>query len=157
MNPLSAPLTRITVIGAVALAAALVLACGGEEEPDYGGDQGGDGSTNTGQTFDVTADDFSFTPDSLSAATREPFEVVLTNNGSAPHTFTIDEFDLDAEVAAGEKQTISVAPTQSGELGFYCRFHKQQGMEGVINISGAAEPTEDVPTETSVDDSYYDY
>jgi plastocyanin len=140
-----------------ALAAALILACGGEEEPDYGGDQGGDGSTDTGQTFEVTANDFSFTPDGLSVSTREPFEVVLTNNGNAPHTFTIDEFKVEAEVAAGEKQTISVAPTLSGEFAFYCRFHKQQGMEGVVNISGAAGPTEDAPTETSVDDSYYDY
>ena len=142
----------------LSLAPALVLACGGEEEPDYGGDERDDGASDARQTLEVTANDFSFTPDSLSAATREPFEVVLTNNGSAPHTFTIDELGVDAEIAAGEKQTIPVAPTQSGESSFYCRFHQEQGMEGVITIAFAAGATADAPTETSsADDSYYDY
>jgi plastocyanin len=158
MSPFSASLARITVVSAVALAAALIFACGGDEEPDYGGDQTGDGSAGTGQTFEVTADDFSFSPDTMSAAPREPFEVVLTNNGNASHTFTIDEFDVDAEVAAGEKETISVAPTESGAFSFYCRFHQGQGMEGVISTSGAAEATDEAPAETSeADDSYYDY
>jgi plastocyanin len=159
VSPLCAPLPRIAVIGATTLAAAITSACGGEEEPDYGGDQPGNGSRDARQTMEVTASDFSFTPDSLSAAPREPFEVVLTNNGSAPHTFTIDEFDVDAEVAAGDETTVSVTPSDSGDFGFYCRFHKDQGMEGDITVAGAPgdAETDPGPTQAPTDDSYYDY
>jgi plastocyanin len=139
---------------AVALAsAALFVACGGDEEADYSGDA----NSSSGHTVEVTASDFSFTPGKLTATMGDPFDLVLSNAGAAPHTFTIDEFDVDAEVAAGLEKTVSVTPSESGEFSFFCRFHGQQGMRGSITVSGVGGAGEPDPTESPADDGYYDY
>ena len=147
-------LAALTSLGA---ALALIAACGGEEEADYSGD----GNPNAGQSVEVTASDFSFAPGKLVATIGDPFDLVLTNAGNAPHTFTIDEFDVDAEVTAGEEKTVSVTPSESGEFSFYCRFHRQQGMEGAITVSGAVSGGEGTPgsdpTVSPDDNGYYDY
>lgn len=153
MNPLSVP-ARNTITAAVVLGAALTVACGsGDEEPDYSGDA----TSDAARSVELTANDFSFTPAELTAGRGDSFDIVLTNAGNAPHTFTIDEFGVDAEVAAGEETTVSVSPSQAGEFSYYCRFHKEQGMEGDITISGAGGAADPGPTESPADDSYYDY
>jgi plastocyanin len=87
----------------------------------------------------------------------DPVTIVLTNAGNAPHTFTIDEFDVDAEVAAGEETTVSITPSASGEFTYYCRFHRNQGMVGSISVSGSGGADDSNPTESPADDGYYDY
>jgi plastocyanin len=143
-----------TIAGVTSLAAALsmIAACGGDEEAG-----GGVATADALQTVEVTASDFSFAPADLTAKAGDPLELVLTNAGNAPHTFTIDEFDVDAEVAAGEETTISVTPSESGEFTYYCRFHRNQGMEGSITVSGTGGAGESNPTESPSDDGYYDY
>ena len=154
MNPPTSLPVRTTITVAVALAtAALFVACGGDEEAD----SSGDANSDAGQTVEVTASDFSFTPAKLTAAIGGSFDLVLTNAGDAPHTFTIDEFDLDAEVAPGEETSVTVSPSKSGEFTYYCRFHREQGMEGGITVSGPAGAGDTDPTESPADDGYYDY
>ena len=148
---------RITLGIALAAASALIVACGGDEEADSSDDVRDGATPDTLQTVEVTASDFSFTPGNLTANTGDPFDLVLTNDGNAPHTFTIDEFGVDAEVAAGEETTVSVTPSESGEFSFYCRFHRQQGMEGDITVSGVGGAGDTDPTESPADDGYYDY
>jgi plastocyanin len=154
MKPLRSLPARTTITVTVALAtAALFVACGDDEEADYSGDA----NSNAGQTVKVKASDFSFTPGKLTATINDPFDLVLTNAGDAPHTFTIDEFDLDAEVAAGEEMTVSVTPSDSGEFSYYCRFHRQQDMQGSITVSGVTGAGDTGPSESPADDGYYDY
>jgi plastocyanin len=154
----TSPRIQIAFALAVVLTSSLIVACGGDEEADYSGDPpSGVATDGAPQTVEVTASDFSFAPADLTAKAGDPLELVLTNAGSAPHTFTIDEFDVDAEVAVGEETTISVTPSDSGEFTYYCRFHRQQGMEGSITVSGAGRAGDSNPTESPADDGYYDY
>jgi cytochrome c oxidase subunit II len=159
MSPPSTLPKRTTITFAAALVtASLIGACGGDEEADYSGDAPGGATSDAAQNVEVTVSDFSFTPGNLTAKTGDPFDLVLTNSGDAPHTFTIDEFDVDSEVAAGEETTVSITASDSGEFTYYCRFHRQQGMEGSIKVSGAGAAGDDSdPTESPADDGYYDY
>jgi plastocyanin len=152
VNPFRFP-ARSSSTAAVALAVALTVACGDDEEPDYSGDA----TSGAARPVELTANDFSFTPAELTAGRGDSFEISLTNAGNAPHTFTINEFDIDAQVAAGEETTISVSPTQTGKFSYYCRFHKEQGMEGDITISGAGGAADPGPTKSPAEDPFYDY
>jgi plastocyanin len=59
----------------------------------------------------------------------------LTNAGDATHTFTIDELDVDEELAPGATAEVQAdLPSDGGQLRFYCRFHAAQGMEGTITV-----------------------
>jgi plastocyanin len=144
-------------VTSVVAALALIAGCAGDEEADGGGDDRSGVTFGATQTVEVTASDFSYTPTKLTAKTADPFDVVLTNAGDAPHTFTIDEFDVDAEVAAGEEMTVSITPSDSGEFSYYCRFHRQQGMQGSIMVSGVGGAGDTDPTESPADGGYYDY
>jgi plastocyanin len=158
MKPHNSPRIPIAFALAVVLTSSLIVACGGDEEADYSGDAPSGVATNGApQTVEMTASDFSFAPADLTAKAGDSLELVLTNAGNAPHTFTIDEFGVDAEVAAGEETTISVTPSDSGEFTYYCRFHRQQGMQGSITVSGAGGAGDSNPTESPADDGYYGY
>lgn len=138
---------------AIALAA---LACGGDDEAGVDGN----GTASSPQVVEVTAKDFSFVPPKLRGTPGAPIEITLKNTGQAPHTFTIDEFNVDTEVAAGKETTLTVLPSEPGEFNYYCRFHEDRGMRGAITTTGedvsggdAAAPSESPVGETDG----YDY
>jgi plastocyanin len=158
MGAYGLPPVKKAIAAVTPLAAALapIAACGGDEEADGGDDRSG-ATSEARETVEVTTNDLSFSPSKLTARVGDPFDVVLTNASNAPHTFTIDEFEVDAEVAAGEEKTLSVTPSESGEFSYYCRFHRQQGMQGSITVSGVGGAGDTDPTESPADGGYYDY
>ena len=120
---------------AAATTAAIVLAalaCGGDDEAGVDGDS----VQPSPQIVEMTLKDFSFVPPKLRGTIGAPIEVTLKNTGQTAHTFTIDEFNVDTEVAAGEETTVTVLPPEPGEFNYYCRFHEEQGMRGAINTTG---------------------
>jgi plastocyanin len=135
-------------IVAIALTA---LACGGDDEAGVDGN----GTASSPQLVEVTAKDFSFVPPKLRGTVGAPIEIALKNTGQVSHTFTIDEFNVDTEVAAGAKATVTVLATEPGEFNYYCRFHEGQGMRGAITTTGedgsgadAGSPSDAPITET---------
>lgn len=136
-------LLLIVTLG-IAMAVFVALACAGEDEAGDAGDS---------EAAEVTAKEFEFIPDKLRVEEGQTFEVRFENSGDAQHTFTIDEFDVDAELAPGEEQVVLVAtPARAGQFAFYCRFHRSQGMEGALTIGeGAADgsPGSATPVETT--------
>ena len=138
---------------AIALAA---LACGGDDEAGLDGN----GTASSPQLVEVTAKDFSFVPAKLRGTVGAPIEITLKNTGQVSHTFTIDEFNVDTELAAGEKTTVTVLPSEPGEFTYYCRFHEGRGMRGVITTSGedvsgaGASSPSDPPTGDADGDGY---
>jgi plastocyanin len=132
-----------------------LIACGGGEE-----DAGGSAKNElTPIELDITARDFAFDPADLTGSVGQNIEVTLANTGSAPHTFTIDEYNVDEEVPAGEEVSFTILPSEPGEFNFYCRFHQDQGMFGAIIATGeeSAAPDEPVAEETPDDDPYNYY
>jgi len=117
----------------ILLIAALAAACGGGDSDESSG-TGTDSETR--ETIEVTAKDFSFTPAKLKGEVGRAFEVTLTNSGDATHTFTIDEFNVNEEVASRTETTVLVTPAEPGEFNYYCRFHQTQGMQGAITVTG---------------------
>jgi plastocyanin len=125
---------RISILG---MAAVLLTACGGS-----GGGGGGDArpaDTATGpsadcvETTDITAVDNSFEPICLTAATGD--ELTITNDGAAPHTFTIEGTDVDENLQPGDQVTATVPEglEVEAETEFHCTIHP--GMVGYLYVS----------------------
>jgi plastocyanin len=130
---------RRTVGAAVVCAALLVLVgCGGG---------GGGGSSDQGyvppkgpatETIQITAQNFSFTPDNLTAKAGIA-EIQLTSKGGI-HTFVFDGaysgFFLEVEGNGDtQSQKIDLKP---GKYTFYCNVanHRALGMEGTLTVTG---------------------
>ena len=141
---------------------ALAAACGDDDEEtsdtqsgENGGESGGNGG-EAGQTVEMGLDDFFFEPAQLDAAPGDTITLKLQNAGAALHTFTIDELDINQEVAAGAEATVQVHTAENGELRFYCRFHEASGMEGTIKVGSSAGAAPAGPSEsTSAGGGYY--
>lgn len=158
-----------------ALAAALLLvpmACG-----DDGGDDdaatadaaaGDDGTTTTadgggtGASVDLTADgqepevtlavrDSAFDPTLVRAAPGARVTVDLANDGSLEHTFTVDDADVDEVLEPGSDSQVEVALPDSGTVTFYCRFHRNSGMEGTFEVSGTSGSADEDDSTTTTE------
>lgn len=85
-----------------------------------------------GDEMDVELDDFYFGPTFIKGTPGTTVTLELTNEGDATHTFTSDALGVDQEVSAGETASLDVTLPAAGAVAFYCRFHKQQGMQGAF-------------------------
>jgi plastocyanin len=129
----------------------LAGACG-----DSGGDSGGDtapsnaappvslsgtvsehGTKALGAATELALelDDTYFGPTYITAKASTKITVTLTNEGKLPHTFTIDGTDVDTEVAPGKTATVQVTLPADGTVPFYCRFHRDGGMQGGFAVA----------------------
>jgi plastocyanin len=140
---------RTTLLFAVVVAALTLLAaaCGGG-----GSDEGEEAATTTiaGQPandhgsrdvsgedeLELEADDFYFEPTVLTGSPGQTLKIDIENEGSASHTFTIDDQDVDVTVEPGDTAEVEVTFPDSGEVRFYCSFHEAQAMAGALETSG---------------------
>jgi plastocyanin len=81
---------------------------------------------------EVEQDDFYFNPTFVKAKPGSTVKVTLSNEGTVPHTFTIDALHVDQTIPKGEKKVVTVTLPSSGAVAFYCKFHKGQGMQGAF-------------------------
>jgi plastocyanin len=130
-----------------ALAVALVLglgACGSDDgdgaadaaagstttaaAPGYGTPGGGGG---TGEEGTIVAVDFSLSDLTVEAGA----DLVLDNQGGAPHTATADDgaFDL-GQVEGGQTSDPVAAPDEPGTYGFHCEIHPE--MTATLTVEG---------------------
>lgn len=135
MTSLQAPKFRIMVLAAAALL--LLAACGGDGDDAPTGTDDGE-STGGGAesvTLQVSTVDNSFDPSSLSAPAGSEVTVEVTNDGSNPHTFTIDDLDVDTStIASGESATATFTMPEAS-VTFYCAIHGEDTMSGAIDAS----------------------
>ncbi len=133
-------LIRLTI--GLALVVGLAAACGGN-----GGDTTS-GATSAGPTSEAPSAspsetatggaettllmvDNAFQPADITIASGST--LVFTNQGAAPHNFSIDGQDIDQDVNAGETEdeSIELAP---GTYDFFCKFHVAAGMTGTLTV-----------------------
>jgi plastocyanin len=134
----------VLVLGIVAML--LLAACGGDDDdsssaggnkPQLSGSVNDKGSkTVSGDEIELEADDFYFKPTFIDAKPGTTLKVEIENEGENTHTFTIDSAKIDQEIDAGKKATVEVTVPASGNLNFYCRFHRGSGMQGAIVATG---------------------
>ena len=114
--------------------AVLVLAlsaCGGGDSEEAGGEtDAGNGAAPLPVT--VTASNFAFDPDAITAHATHTVDLTFVNEDDTAHTFTIDELDVDIEAAGGEEATATFTPEELGSLEFYCKFHP--AMTGELTV-----------------------
>ena len=82
--------------------------------------------------LEVEQDDFYFNPTFIKAKPGSTVKVELSNEGTVPHTFTIDALHVDQTLNKGESKDVMVTLPSSGAVAFYCKFHKGQGMQGAF-------------------------
>jgi plastocyanin len=122
-----------TGVISIVLAGALVLVgCGGDDagtDAQTGGDE-----TATEQPADPTSTitllDNEYSPADPVITSGE---LQLVNDGASPHTFTVEDEQIDVEVEAGAQatETIDLAP---GTYTLFCEFHRGQGMETTLTV-----------------------
>jgi plastocyanin len=109
-------MTRLAIL--LSAAALLGAACGGD-------DGGGGGET----TDSVTMVDNEFQPSEFTAASDT---LSLTNDGQAPHTFTVPDSDIDQQVDPGQSADVDLSGLDAGTFDFECTFHPE--MTGSVTV-----------------------
>jgi len=114
----------------------VLAACGGDDD---GGDttgptaatgetSGGGGGGGGGGT-EIVIEGFAFNPSTITVS--GPTEVTVTNNDTAPHTFTLDDGSVDLALGAGETGTATVDVSET--TGFICTIHPS--MTGTVEVA----------------------
>ena len=138
----------------------LVAACGGGDE-DSSQTQGSQGSKEGGSEsagkktiagvqasfhgmMDVAGksdtslelDDFYFEPTLLEGKPGQTITIELENEGQNEHNFSIDSQGLDEDIEPGDKVEVEVKFPKAGQVSFFCKYHKSQGMAGGLQAAG---------------------
>lgn len=118
----------------MAMVAVLAAACGGDDgEATNGGGTGGGGDGGGGGSVTLTAANFAFQPESLTASAGDSIEFM--NEDDAEHNLTAEEADLDEDVEGGSSATIDLADVEPGTYDFFCEYHPDS-MTGTLEITG---------------------
>jgi plastocyanin len=112
------------VLGAVAIGAA---GCGGGSSSDSG----------SGKT-QVDMDNYFFDPASVKAPAGKKITIELVNDSSDEHNFTLTEQGVSKDVEPGEEGEVTVTVPKSGTLTFYCKYHRERGMTGMLQPGNAS-------------------
>ena len=99
------------------------------------------GSKNVSGEAEVELDDFYFEPTVLRGRPGSQITLELKNEGSTEHNFSIDSQSIDKDVEAGKDAKVTVTFPKSGELSFYCKYHKSMGMAGALAAGGTGAMT----------------
>ena len=81
-------------------------------------------------TTQVELADFEYRPACVEASAGDT--LTLTNSGSAPHTFTVSDTDLNANIDGGETGELPLGDLAAGTYAVHCTYHPQ--MTGALKI-----------------------
>lgn len=134
---------RLRTAGALATLILLLGACSesGDTPPDTeteSEDETGNEEETDGEVavaLEVSAVDNSFDPSTLSAAAGSEVTVEVTNDGSNPHTFTIDDLEVDTGSIAGGGSASATFTMPDSSVDFYCAIHGESTMSGTIEAT----------------------
>ena len=118
----------------------VLAACGGDDDggettgPTATGPTAATGETNGGGGgggggTEIVIEGFAFNPSTITVS--GPTEVTVTNNDTAPHTFTLDDGSVDLALGGGETGTATVDVSES--TGFICTIHPS--MTGTVEVA----------------------
>jgi uncharacterized cupredoxin-like copper-binding protein len=88
----------------------------------------------------VVADDFGFSPETVTIEVGEPVNLTVVNQGVVPHDFVVPDLDLRIPVTPGKQATVGLVPASAGSFPILCSYpgHAQQGMVGTLIVTGPA-------------------
>lgn len=79
--------------------------------------------------FRLTDDD-RFGPSRVRVGVASTVQLTIENEGSAEHTFTMEELDIDETIEPGGIVSLDVSFPETGTYEFVCRIHGDEGMRG---------------------------
>ena len=85
--------------------------------------------------FSLEVDDFYYEPTLLTGTAGQQLTIELDNEGTVEHNFSLDEQSISQDIEAGENASVSVTFPDSGALVFYCKYHRDQGMVGGLEVA----------------------
>ena len=120
------------------LGALMLTACGGGDDSApatptqvAGSDAGAGGA----RLVEVQILGRTFEPNAIDLQVGEPVQFRISGLGNL-HTFTVPDLGIDQPFGNNKTvTTIVVTPQQGGTIGFHCKFHRQSGMVGTVNVS----------------------
>jgi plastocyanin len=117
-------------IGAVSIG--LILVLGGSACSNDNGGGGADtaGPADSGGELGIAAQDFQFSPTSLSVPSGES-TITVTNEGEVEHSFTLDDDSVSEDVEPGGSVDVTVDITE--DAGFHCEYHPDT-MTGTLSV-----------------------
>jgi len=141
---------NLFIVAAIAASLFVATACSSSSSSSSSAASGGSTSTSTStsstsssagvtdvtgmSTFEIDQDNFFFSPSTIDGSAGQKITFTVKNVGSAPHTFTIDNLNIDVTVQPGDEMTVDVTFPTSGTVEFYCKFHKSMGMTGTLEV-----------------------
>lgn len=119
--------TRGMVV-AVAVVALMGAACGGDD----GGEAGGVQAAGGGGGVTLTAADFAWDPENLSAAAGASIDLV--NEDDAKHNLTVEDAGIDEDVEPNASTSVDLAGVEPGTYDFVCEYHPDT-MTGTLEVT----------------------
>jgi plastocyanin len=87
--------------------------------------------TATGGNVSIALTEFAFNPTFVKVPSGVTSVTVnLQNTSTVEHTFTVPSQNIDQVLNPGQSATVTVSIPKKGATTFYCRFHRQLGMQG---------------------------
>jgi uncharacterized cupredoxin-like copper-binding protein len=133
-------MTRYALIAVVALALALAGCGGGGNEESATTTE----TTSTGtmeKTVQISETEYKLDPSTVTVDKAGTYKIEVTNDGQVTHALEVEGNGLEeqktGDISPGGSAAITVA-LKAGKYEMYCPIdgHKQQGMEGEIEVSG---------------------
>ena len=87
--------------------------------------------------IDLEADDSYFSPTFLHGAPGQRLKLVVENESSSLHNFSIPELGIDTNIAPHATAEVEVVFPQAGATRFTCKFHTALGMNGALLVGDA--------------------
>ncbi|MGH2755069.1 MAG: cupredoxin domain-containing protein [Actinomycetota bacterium] len=109
----------VVAVGLVAIVVSVVSSLGVDSDTPQEGD------------VRVAAEDIEWDPETLTA--EGGGAIFVDNQDLTRHTFTIDELDIDEELAAGQNVRVELS-ADPGEYRFYCEVSGHEDMEGTLTV-----------------------
>lgn len=138
-------LRRWMKLTALALAGALLVACGGGSSSAGDGEHAGghEGESSVVEPVDgapevtLTATDIDYAPATLELTAGEPTNVTIVNEGEAMHDFTLEAAGIHANLEPGQEITLGVTVDEPGTYEALCTVagHAEAGMTVEVIVS----------------------
>jgi plastocyanin len=109
--------------------AASPTASGAEAEIN---DHGTETFTEAAFEVELEMDNFYFEPTFIKSPGGSTATVKLHNEGDVQHNLSIDDLDVDEDLAPDEEKSITVEIGTESRYDFYCKFHVGSGMKGAF-------------------------
>jgi plastocyanin len=142
---------RPTGMAAGACAVLALAGCGASASTGSGTASG----TRASQSISLEAQDFQFSPTTVTVPADTTVRATVKNTGSAKHNFTIKELGVNQDLTPGSTQTVTFTTKTAATIVYYCQYHRDsKGMQGTLTVgaggpagSGATSPAP-APTNT---------